>query len=212
MLPKRSQRTRNRANERGRASKASQTFRPAGEAHELTFSCYGRRPLLDDDSRKRLFLECVDKATERQGFGLLAYVLMPEHVHLLVLPLVPTARISALLSDIKRPFSWKLKRDLLKVDTSAVDELTIRQRPGVTTFRFWQEGGGYDRNLTEARTIIASIEYIHQNPVRRGLCARAVDWPWSSASRLLLDDIAALQVSPRLHRYDVESGQLDSPQ
>ncbi len=69
-------------------------FDQPGDAHELTFSCYQRRPLLEDDSQ-RLFLECLDKATERQGFGLLAYVLMPEHVHLLVLPLVPTARISA---------------------------------------------------------------------------------------------------------------------
>ncbi len=64
-------------------------------------------------------------------------------------------------------------------------KLTIQQRPGVTTFRFWQEGPGYDRNLTEPGTILASIDYIHANPVRRGLCVRGIDWRWSSARRYL---------------------------
>ncbi|HEX2475460.1 MAG TPA: hypothetical protein VHK01_11970 [Lacipirellulaceae bacterium] len=51
-----------------------------------------------------------------------------------------------------------------------------------TCFRFWQEGPGYDRNVTTPAVIEAAIEYIHMNPVRRGLVKRAVDWKWSSAS------------------------------
>src|SRR5262245_27181168 len=121
-----------------------------GHVHELTFSCYERRPLLDDDFRRKLFVECLDKALDRQMFGLLACVLMPEHVHLLVVPLGPASRISSLLADIKRPFSWKLKRRLEQESEGLLKELTIRTRPDTETFRFWQEGGGYDRNLTEA--------------------------------------------------------------
>ena len=48
-------------------------------------------------------------------------------------------------------------------------------------FRFWQEGPGYDRNLNTCRAVEAAIDYIHLNPVRRGLCHRARDWRWSSA-------------------------------
>jgi hypothetical protein len=44
-----------------------------------------------------------------------------------------------------------------------------------------------DRNLTTPAVIEAAIEYIHMNPVRRGLVKRAVDWKWSSASWYLLD-------------------------
>jgi putative transposase len=63
----------------------------------------------------------------------------------------------------------------------------VRERPGKTCFRFWQEGPGYDRNLKRAATIQAAIDYIHLNPVRRGLATRAIDWKWSSASWYLLD-------------------------
>jgi putative transposase len=47
--------------------------------------------------------------------------------------------------------------------------------------RFWQAGGGYDRNVTEPETLRSMIEYIHNNPVRRGLVERADGWEWSSA-------------------------------
>jgi putative transposase len=47
--------------------------------------------------------------------------------------------------------------------------------------RFWQPGGRYDRNITSTEVLRAVIDYIHANPVRRGLVARAEDWEWSSA-------------------------------
>ena len=46
---------------------------------------------------------------------------------------------------------------------------------------FWQSGGGYDRNIVEPRALQTMIDYLHTNPVRRGLVARAADWHWSSA-------------------------------
>jgi len=48
-------------------------------------------------------------------------------------------------------------------------------------FCFWQPGGGYDRNIRKAKTAWASVAYIHDNPVRRGLVRRPEDWEWSSA-------------------------------
>jgi putative transposase len=74
-----------------------------------------------------------------------------------------------------------MKRQLESEKSPLLDQLTIRQRPGITTFRFWQEGAGYDLNLTSAKAILASIDYVHLNPVRRKLCAAAIDWRWSSA-------------------------------
>ena len=47
--------------------------------------------------------------------------------------------------------------------------------------RFWQPGGGYDRNIDNLDTLSRMIEYLHLNPVRRGLAKRAVDWEYSSA-------------------------------
>jgi putative transposase len=57
-----------------------------------------------------------------------------------------------------------------------------RQPNGDVHYRFWQRGGGYDRNSTEPNTIWHQIDYIHANPVRRGLCQQSTDWHWSSAA------------------------------
>jgi putative transposase len=57
--------------------------------------------------------------------------------------------------------------------------------------RFWQRGGGYDRNVIDDKTAHRQIEYIHNNPVRRGLCTTSVDWLWSSAA-----DYAGLRAGP----------------
>jgi len=70
--------------------------------------------------------------------------------------------------------------------TRLLPKLTVLERPGKTCYRFWQADPGFDRNLFSPEAIRASLEYIHSNPVKRGLCRRAVDWKWSSA-RYYLD-------------------------
>lgn len=55
-----------------------------------------------------------------------------------------------------------------------------RHRPEATPYRFWLDGRGYDRNIHIGDTIWRSVDYIHMNPVRRGLVARPEDWLWSS--------------------------------
>jgi hypothetical protein len=57
-----------------------------GHLHELTFSCFQRRPLLTNHQWRCMLSECIERATERHGYTLHAFVFMPEHVHLLVLP------------------------------------------------------------------------------------------------------------------------------
>jgi putative transposase len=175
-------------------------FEDERHVHELTFCCFERQPLLTNDLWRSWFCEVLDSACVRHDFLLLAYVLMPEHVHLLVCSGGTGFRISDLLGDLKRQFSRRVKRHLTVTHDPTLDRLTVRQRPGVTTFRFWQEGPGYDRNLTTSKAIVSAMEYIHANPVRRGLCKRAVDWPWSSAGRLMTD--GDLFATPRLSRFD----------
>jgi putative transposase len=106
---------------------------------------------------------------------------MPEHVHLLVVPGSVASRIDELLKAIKRPYSFRIKRLLQELNSPLLKTLDVQQRPGVRSFRYWQEGPGYDRNLERAETILAAIDYFHLNPVKRGLVKRAIDWQWSSA-------------------------------
>jgi putative transposase len=159
-----------------------------GHVHELTFSCYCRLPLLTDEISRALLARSVQRAMDRHGYGLLAFVFMPEHVHLMALPERRASTLSALLNAIKRPYTHRIKRLLVESRSKLLPMLTVRQRPGIISFRYRQEGPGYDRNITERKTMEAAIDYIHNNPVRRGLCERAVDWRWSSARRRILPE------------------------
>ncbi|TWT34716.1 REP-associated tyrosine transposase [Blastopirellula retiformator] len=160
----------------------------AGHLHELTFSCYQRKPLLTNDTWRGMLAQSIQNAVERHEFHLTAFVFMPEHVHLLVLPQQSASTISSFLNAVKRPFSYRIKQHLIECNSPLLKRLTVQQRPGVQTFRFWQEGPGYDRKIFDPATIQLVIDYIHDNPVKRGLCKRAIDWKWSSARRFLLPE------------------------
>ncbi|MEM8866288.1 MAG: transposase [Planctomycetota bacterium] len=170
-------------------------FDDRDEIHELTFSCYRRLPLLDDQWRRQQLSLSIDRATSKHGWRLAAFVFMPEHVHLLTYPTQSGARVDQLLFAIKRPFSYRVKQQFTRSGDSLLRELTIRQRPGKKTFRFWQEGRGYDRNVRTEQVVLAAIDYLHLNPVRRGLAGRAVDYRWSSARWYVSE---GAEVSPEL--------------
>ena len=149
-------------------------------ARELTFSCFRRFPLLANDVFKQLLAESIDRAVERHGFDLVAFVFMPEHVHLIVYPRRPGANVSELLYALKRPHSFRVKQWMIEHDDAWLSKLTIRERKDKTVFRFWQEGPGYDRNIDSPETLLSSIEYLHFNPVKRGLCTSPREYRWSS--------------------------------
>jgi putative transposase len=152
-----------------------------GQVHELTFSCYQRRRLLTNHQWRCLLSESIDRATERHRFTLAAFVYMPEHVHLLVVPGDDASGIDELLKAIKRPYSFRIKRLLQELNSPLLKTLDVQQRPGIRTFRYWKEGPGYDWNLDRPETVLAAIDYFHLNPVKRTLVKRATDWQWSSA-------------------------------
>lgn len=181
-------------------------FHEPGHLHELTFSCYRQMPLLVDDVWRGMLAEGIQRATEIHQYRLIAFVFMPEHVHLLVLPERTASTISVLLNAIKRPFWYRVKKLLMKTDAELLSQLTVQQRPGDMTFRYWQEGPGYDRNLTEPAAIKASIQYIHANPVKRGLCLRPEEWRWSSARRFAFPESPADPLLPLVKALPPEFG------
>ena len=138
-------------------------------------------PLITNDVWRKLLCQSIDRALENWSYRLVAFVLMPEHLHLLVLPTTRVVRVDRFLAAIKQPHSVRIKQILEQNQSPLLERLTIQERPGKTAFRYWQEGPGYDRNLFTERVVMAAIDYIHENPVRRGLTRTAIDWKWSSA-------------------------------
>jgi len=156
-------------------------------------------PLLTENAWLEILCRCIDRAMQRWQFRLVAFVLMPEQMHLLVYPTKMPARIDQLLASIKQPFSVRIKRVLETVENPLLGRLTVRERPGKMSFRFWQEGPGYDRNLDTEKSTLAAIDYFHLNPVRRLLVNRATDWKWSSAAWYLSDRQTVDKDLPTIH-------------
>jgi putative transposase len=151
-----------------------------GHAHELTFTCYRRFRFLSSDRTCDWFVEAIQEARAKLDFALWPFVFMPEHAHLIVWPRHNACLVSSILKCIKSPVA---RNAIAYLETWAPEWLPriTRQRGSRVERLFWQSGGGYDRNIEEPKTLMAMIDYVHNNPVRRGLTHRASDWRWSSA-------------------------------
>ncbi len=161
--------------------KTRRSFNEPGHAHFLTYSCFRRWPLLARDRTRRWVLEALEATRRRLDVALWAYVIMPEHVHVLLCPHQAEYEMRRILVALKRPVSDAARRYLERIhDDKWLDRLSA-EYPSRRVFRFWQPGGGFDRNIFRSRTVPAVIDSIHANPVRRGLVACPTDWPWSSA-------------------------------
>ena len=147
-----------------------------GTARFLTFSCYRRLRLLDNDRIKARFVACLGDAMTRHDVSLLAWVVMPEHVHLVVYR-EDDRPLGAFLQTLKDPFARGVLRRWRELDAPVLPRL--RDKAGST--HVWQAGGGYDRNVV-GNELVEKIRYVHRNPVRRGLVTDSLEWPWSSAA------------------------------
>ena len=156
------------------------SFNDAGHVHFLTFSCFRRSQILLDENACILLAELINRARKRHEFDLWAYVFMPDHVHLLIRPRTEDYSISTILRSIKGTFARKYIDEWKRVYPGRLTRLEVRS-PSGSTYRVWQRGGGYDRNLLTPDVIQRAIEYIELNPVRRGFVADALEWKWSSA-------------------------------
>ena len=150
-----------------------------GDAHELTFCCYKKRPFLTNENARSYLIDSLNASRVRYHFDIWAWVFMPEHVHILIYPLDELYSISSILRSIKQPMAGRMIWHLKKFDLDSLKFLET----GLTKpkYRFWQDGGGYDRNYCSTNEIRKQIDYIHNNPVRRGLVKEPCEWELSSA-------------------------------
>ena len=136
-----------------------------GTARFVTFSCYRRLPALNDDLAKKILINCLDEVGKKHNLKLLGYVLMPEHVHLVLHPPDGT-QLGLVVREIK---SLSARKYFAKRPAGP---------PGAKRV-FWMPRC-YDHNCRTQETTIEKINYCHNNPVKRGLVESPGDWNWSS--------------------------------
>ncbi len=143
-----------------------------GQAHFLTFSCYNKLPLLNNEQAIRWLIDAIKDAKRKHKYALWAYVIMPEHTHLIVYPLTQMYSIALFLKALKQSVARKAKHFMQNNNPDWLCKLTVK-RGSREVFRFWQTGPGYDRNINSESGLYEKIHYIHNNPVKRGLVVRA---------------------------------------
>ncbi|MFG0326170.1 MAG: transposase [Phycisphaerales bacterium JB037] len=141
----------------------------------VTFSCDRRRPLLDKDAVRDLFAEQLAATRRQHALELFAWVVMPEHVHLLVRP-SPESKLADALRSLKTSVAKQVLGRWRDSRAPILEEL----RAGRGAVRLWQRGGGFDRNVRDTSELCREVRYIHLNPVRRELVKNPEDWKWSS--------------------------------
>jgi putative transposase len=104
-----------------------------------------------------VFERSLEQARRKYGFCVIGYVVMPEHVHLLLTE-PDQSTLAAALQALKQSVSQQL----------------IGHHG-----HFWQ-ARYYDFNVFSTAKRIEKLKYIHRNPVKRGLVEKPEDWPWSS--------------------------------
>ncbi len=156
------------------------SYNDPGHAHFLTFSCYQKRQLLADPLTCEWLAETIRDAREIENFHLWAYVFMPDHIHLLIHPQNEKYSIPRILRRIKEPVTRRVVSHWREHSPQRLARSRTHQGKRLI-HRFWQAGGGYDKNLIDMESVRRAIAYIEFNPVRRGLVSDATMWRWSSA-------------------------------
>ena len=147
-------------------------YQRTGVFHFITFSCYQRQPLLGTPAAYAVFEREFEQVRRRYEFVVAGYVLMPEHVHLLV-------------GEPARS-SLSIALQVLKQETS--QELKKRGTPQFGQRRY------YDFNVWSEDKRVEKLRYIHRNPVRRGLVEAPELWRWSSFRHYATGEIATVEI------------------
>jgi len=133
-------------------------FQESRQVHFLTFSCYHRRPNFLSANACATFVSALERVREHYDLCVYGYVVMPEHVHLLV----------------SEPEHSNLAQAIKSLKQGVARKLALRAPDS-----FWQ-ARYYDFNVWSERKFVEKLRYIHRNPVKRGLVVRPEDWAWSS--------------------------------
>jgi putative transposase len=136
---------------------------------QLDHAATGPKYMFDPAVASAVVETVCEAATGRRICELHAFVVMPNHVHLLIAPEVPLARVMNWIKGV-----------------SARQANLLLDRTGEP---FWQDES-FDHWVRHWRQFEKIRDYIHRNPVRAGLVGEAAEWPYSSAAGCGVTDTA----------------------
>lgn len=155
-------------------------FHIEGHIYYITTVIYQRLPIFTRSTFVIPLLDSLNFYRYEQGFKLLGYVVMPDHLHLLIWPFG-----KATVSDIMRDYkTFTSKRLIRQANVEGIEDwVRAFKRAGQETRRsdnkVWQDSY-WDENVYTERFLRQKLNYIHRNPLRAGLVEQVEDYPYSS--------------------------------
>ena len=131
-----------------------------GQTYMVTSSTWERRSLFQNENWARLLIGTIYRY-RGSAYLLDAFVIMPDHIHIL---LTPKTSLEKSVQFIKGGFSYRVKKEL------------------GSNMEVWQKGFS-DHRIRDAEDYSRHVDYILKNPLRKNLCQRGEDFPYSSAAR-----------------------------
>jgi putative transposase len=160
----------------------------AHHLHFITCSCYRRLSFLRTARSRDTFLTILEQTRQRYRLVVVGYVVMPEHIHLLLTePEVGT------LSTMMQVLKQRTARALLPKRKRR----NLRQRKLFENEpkRAFCQARSYDFNVWTTKKRVEKLRYMHRNPVKRGLVGVPEEWRWSSYRFYLLDEAGLVRVN-----------------
>jgi len=161
----------------------------AGTARFITFSCYSRYPVLADPTAAAVLTKHLTVMREGHQIRILGYVLMPEHVHLVLHP-SDEIQLGRVIGKLKARAAQEILH-LLQTGADGIPQVLTISGRGARQHAVW-ERRCYDHNCRTADAVREKINYCHNNPVQRGLVSDPSEWIWSSHRWYLGDRIVPL--------------------
>lgn len=154
---------------------ALRRFQQCGQLHFVTFSCYHRRPRLAAPAARVVLEKVLERMRRKYGFYVCGYVVMPEHIHILM----------------SEP-----ERETLATALQAVKQAVSKRLGTGDGGAFWQERY-YDFNVFSASKLTEKLRYMHRNPVKRGLVQQPEEWRWSSFRHYLYGEEGNVEIESK---------------
>ncbi|MCK5051341.1 MAG: transposase [Candidatus Cloacimonetes bacterium] len=149
----------------------------------LTFTVIEKIPVFTNSKYCDVIIENFEFYRQKRGLQTFNYIIMDNHVHVIM---SHNKDISKVVQDFKK-YTAKLILELLHTDSRywIKSLMKIFKKPYKTksTFQFWEEGS-HPELIQGQKMFNQKAEYIHNNPVKRGLVSEDRDWYYSSARNL----------------------------
>ena len=146
----------------------------AGDLHFITCSCYRLQPLLGTARGRDLLLTVLERVRKRYEFVVVGYVVMPEHIHLLISG--PQKKNPSTVMQGSQTQLCAAGPGAGETPSQPVSQASLFDH-GLQ--HVWQKRF-YDFNVWTEHKRIEKLRYMHRNPVKRGLVASPELWRWSS--------------------------------